>query len=98
MNINDAGYYESDSENANYSKGNPARNPKIDTHTSDGKKGKVTDTRNRDLQQTLLSNQTLPIITTTMDPQIDDGVTTCGAFPHKIKMSLTLDVVTERSV
>ena len=93
--INDTRYYDSESANANDSKVDPARNPKIATQTSDGKKGKVTDTRNGDLQQKLLSNQTLPIITITMDPHIDDGVTTCGASPHKIKMSLTLDVVTD---
>ena len=95
LTINDARYYESESANTNDSKGNPARNPKIYTHTSDGKKGKFTDTRNGDLQQKMLSNRTLPIITTTMDPRIDDGVTTCEASPHKIKIPLTLDIITD---
>ena len=63
-------------------KGNPASNPKIATHTSDGKKRKVMDTINRDLQQKLLSNRTLPIITTTMDPWIGDRAVTCGASLH----------------
>ena len=84
MTINDARYYESESANDNDSK-----------DTSDGKKGKVTDTRHGDLQQKLWSNRTLPIITTTMDPRIDDRVTTCGAPPHKIKMPRMLDVVTD---
>ena len=95
LTINDARYYESESANANDSKGDPARNPKIATQTSDRKKGKVTDTRNGDLQQKLLSNRNLPIITTTMDPQIDDGVTTCGASPHKVATPLTLDIITD---
>ena len=33
--INDAGYYESDSTNANYAKGDPASDPEISTHSSD---------------------------------------------------------------
>ena len=40
--INDVGYYESDSENAN----DPARNPKVATHNSDRKKRKFKDTSN----------------------------------------------------
>ena len=44
--INDAGYYESDSANANDAKGNPASDPEISTHTSDINKMKVTYTSN----------------------------------------------------
>ena len=95
LTINNARYYESESANENDSKGDPAKNSKIATHTSDGKKGKVTDTRHGDLQQKLWSNRTLPIITTTMDPRIDDGVTTCRAYPHKIATPLMLDVITD---
>ena len=95
MTINDTRYYESDSANANDAKDDPAINQKIATHTSDGKKRKVTDTSNGDLQQKILSNRNLLIITTTMDPRIDDGVTTCGAYPHKISTPLTLDVITD---
>ena len=84
LKINDAGYCESDSENENYAKGNPTSNPKVATHTSDGKKRKVTDTSNGDLQQNLLSNRTLPIITTMIDPRIDDRVATCGGAPHAL--------------
>ena len=51
LTINNAEYYESDSANANDAKGNPASDPKIATHTSDGKKIKVTYTSNGDLQQ-----------------------------------------------
>ena len=79
MTINDTRYYDSESANANDSKVDPARNPKIATQTSDRKKGKVTDTRNGDLQQKLLSNQTLPIIATRIDPRIDNRVATSGA-------------------
>ena len=56
LTINDAGYYESDLANANDKKGNPASKPKIETHTSDGNKGKVTYTINGDLQQKYLVN------------------------------------------
>ena len=38
LKTNDAGYYESDSENANDAKGDPASDPNVTTHSSDGKK------------------------------------------------------------
>ena len=43
LTINDAGYYESEE---NYVKFNPAISPNVDTHTTDGKKRKVTNTSN----------------------------------------------------
>ena len=41
LTINNARYYESDDNDA---KGDPASDPEVVIHTSDGKKGKVTDT------------------------------------------------------
>ena len=58
-------------------------------HTSDGTKINVTDTSNRYLQQTLLSKRTLPIIITTMDPQMDNKIATCRGTPHMIAELLT---------
>ena len=86
LTINDAGYYASDSANANDAICDPASDPKTVTHTSDGNKRKVTDTSNRDLQQKLLSNRTLPIVTTTMDPRIDNRIATCGEIPHTLAL------------
>ena len=97
LTINDAGYYESDSANANDTKIDPASNPEIATQTSDIKKRKVTDTRNRDFQQKLLSNRTLTIITATIDPRIDDMVATCGASPHKLATPQMTEVITDMS-
>ena len=51
LTINDAGCYESGSENANDAKCDPASNPKVATQTSDGKEIKVTYTRKWYLQQ-----------------------------------------------
>ena len=53
--INDSGYYESESVNANDGKGDPESNPKVATHASDSVKRKVTGTSNR------YFNWTLPI-------------------------------------
>ena len=69
LKTNDAGYYDSDENDA---KINPESNPKVVTHTSDGNKRKLSDTSNRNLQQKLLINRTLLIITTPIDPQIDN--------------------------
>ena len=79
LTINDTGYYNSDKNDA---AGDPAKDPKVATHTSDKKKRKVTDTSNRNLQQKLLINRILPIITTTIDPRIPCRVVTCGGTPH----------------
>ena len=74
LTINDAGYYDSDKNNA---EGDPVINQKVVTHTSDRKKRKVTDIINRNLQHKLLINWTLQIITMTIDPWILDRVATC---------------------
>ena len=44
LTIDDSGYYNSEKNSA---EGDPASNPKVYTHTSDGKKRKVTDTSNK---------------------------------------------------
>ena len=54
MKINYTEYYESGLVNMNDAKGDPASDPKIATHTSDGKKRKIRDTSNRYLQQNVL--------------------------------------------
>ena len=46
LTINKAGYYETGKNDA---KGDPASDPKVATHTSDGKKIKVTDPSNGNL-------------------------------------------------
>ena len=46
LTINNYGYHESDSTNANETKGDPASNPKVATHSSDRKKRKSTETSN----------------------------------------------------
>ena len=64
LTFNDNGCYEPDSAIANEAKGDTASNTKLASHTTDRKKIKVTDTSNRYFQQKILSNRTLPIITT----------------------------------
>ena len=61
LTINDAEYYISKSETANDAKGDPARNPKTVTHTSDGK-GSFTDSSNGIFQKKILSNLTLHVV------------------------------------
>ena len=59
--INDFTYYNSEEDDA---ESYPNSDPKVATHISDGKKGKVadTDTTNRNYQQNLLINQLIPEI------------------------------------
>ena len=95
LTINDTAYYESDSANENDEKVDSTRNPKIVTHTSDENKRKFTDTSNRYLQQKLWSNWTLKIVTTTMDPRIDDSIATCSGTPHTLVTPTTKELVTD---
>ena len=96
LKIKDAGCYESESENANDAKGDSESDPKIDTHTSDVNKRKITDTSNGDLQQKLLINRSLPIITTMLDPWIDDRVVTYGTSLHKLMTQKAILKVIQR--
>ena len=93
LTINDSEYYISDSVNANNEKGDPASNPKTVTHTSGGNKRKVENTSNETLQQKLLSNRTLPVVTTTMDPRIDNRIATCGGTSHALTTPVTKEVI-----
>ena len=95
LTINDAGYYELDSANADDATGDTASDPKTVTHISGGNKRKVTGASKGYLKQNLLSNWTLLIITTTMDPRIDYRVATCRGNPHTILMTLENKVITD---
>ena len=71
--INDSADYHSDKNDAD---GDPKSDQVVATHTSDGKKRKVTDTdtTNGNSPQNLLINRTLPIIIMPIEPQITNGV------------------------
>ena len=77
LTINDSEYYVSNSATTNHAKGDPASDPKIVIHTSDGIVN-VTNTSNRILQHKLFSNRTLPVVVPTMDPRIDDRIAMIG--------------------
>ena len=92
LTINDAGYYKS---NKNGIKGDPAIDPKVAIHTSDGKKRNVTKTGNGNPQQTLLSNRTLLIVTTTIEPHIPERVMTCRGTPQELTTPTMKGVITD---
>ena len=95
LTINNDRYYESDSANVNDAKGDPASDLKVATHTIERNKRKVTDTSNGDLRKKILSNQTLPIITETIDPQIDNMVETYGETFHALATTTKKGVITD---
>ena len=68
-------------------------NLKVDIHTSDKKKRKVIDTTNSNLQQTLLSNRSLLITTTMIDPHIDDRIVTSAVSLIKLMMPQMTEVI-----
>ena len=91
LTINDARYYNSEEYDA---ENDPNSNPKVATHTSDGKKRKVTDTytNNGKYPQKILINRTIPIITTPIDRWTTNGVAACRGTPHAHQMP-TLNVI-----
>ena len=64
-----------------------------------GRKEKLRTLAKEICKKQLLSNWTLLIITTTIDPWIDDMVATCGRTSHMLAMPMTKEVImgTERS-
>ena len=94
LTINNPEYYVSNSANGNKTKGDPASDPKKVTHTSDGK-GKVTDTTNGISQQKLLSNRTLPVVISTMDPMIDYKIVMIGGDFRMLSMAVMKEVVAD---
>ena len=82
----------------NDAKGCPESDPKTVTHTSDGKKIKLTDTSNIVLQKKMLINQTLTIFTMTMDPRIENMIATCGGTPHTFATPTTKKVITNAAL
>ena len=81
LKINDSAYcnsYEDDAES------NPKSDPLVATHTSDGKKIKVTDTdtNNGNSPQKILINRTLPMIIPPIDPRIMDGIAAGRGATH----------------
>ena len=73
LTINDAKYYESDKETAIDAQGDPTRDPKIVTHTSNRNENFM-DTSNGNFEQKLLSNQTIPVIILTINPRISQRI------------------------
>ena len=96
--INDFTYYNSEEDDA---ESYPNSDPKVATHISDGKKGKVadTDTTNRNYQQKLLINQLIPEIISVVipptDPWIMYGVAASSGTLHARQMISLKEIVTD---
>ena len=70
MKINNDEYYESDKATVSDSQGDTTRDLNTITHTRNGKE-KVTDTKDGNFEQKLLSNRTLPVVVLTVKPWIE---------------------------
>ena len=71
--------------------------PLVATHTSDGKKRKVTDTdtTNGNSPQKLLINQTIPVITSLINLSIADGVASGRVTLHALQTIASKLIVTD---
>ena len=92
--INNSAYYHSDRNDA---KSDPKSDPLVATHTSDGKKRKVTDTdtTNINYPQKLLINRTLLMIIPPIDPHIADGLASGRGTTHALQMPALNLIVTD---
>ena len=86
--------YVSNSANGNDEKGDTERYPKTVTHNSD-RNGKVTDTRNGIFQQKSLSNRTLLVVVSKMDPRIDYRIETIGGASHTLLLPETKEFIAD---
>ena len=79
--INNSAYYNSDKNDAD---SDPKSDPLVDTHTSDGKKRKVTntDTTNGNSPKILLINRTFLVIISPIDPWLPGGIKTGRGTTH----------------
>ena len=93
LTINDSRYYISNSATANDTKVITESYPK----TVSDRKVKVTGNINKNMQQKLLSNRTLPVVVTAMEPMIDDMIETIGGASHTLSTTATKEVVTDVS-
>ena len=92
--INDSAYYNSDKDDAERDQ---KSDPLVATHTSDGKKRKVTDndTTNVNYPPKLLINRTLSIITPSINPRIADGITAGRGTTHVLQEIASKVIVTD---
>ena len=95
--INDSAY---DHSNKNVAESDPESDPLVDTHTSDGKKRKITDTDTTkgNSPHKLLTNREIPAIIQGVIPPVKqttaDGVATSGRVLHAVRAVLHKEIVT----
>ena len=96
--INNSAYYHSEKNDA---KSDPKSDPFVATHTSDGKRRKVTDTdtNNRNYPHKLLINRLItdiiPVVILSINQTTTDGVAASGGTLHAVRMILLKETVTD---
>ena len=93
MTIHNAEYYESNKATASNAHGDLIRNPEPVTHTSNGNET-FTHTRNRNFAK-ILSNQTIPVVVSEMNPRIDQRIVPIVLAPHTLLVTETKEVVAD---
>ena len=94
LKINDDGYYESNSATTSDEQGDLTRNPDTFTCTNNGNET-VTHTSNRYFEQTILGNQTILVVSPTMNPRIYQGIASILFLPQTLLTPATNEVVTD---
>ena len=94
MKTNDAKYYESYKANASDTQGDPTSDLETVTHTGNGNE-KVTHASNRNFEQKLLSNQTIPVVIPRMNPRTDQRIAPIVVTPQTLLTTVTKEVVAD---
>ena len=86
--------YTSITANTSDSQGDITRNPETVTNTSNGNET-VNLSSNGNFEQTLFSNQTIPILPPKMKPGIGQGIVPIELVPQMLLETATKEVVTD---
>ena len=92
MKINDAKYYESNTETAGDAQFDPTQNPEIVANTSNGNET-VIHASNGNFEQKILSKRTIPVVVPTINPRIDQRVAPILVVPKTILVPATKEVI-----
>ena len=93
LTINDAKYYESSTATASDTQVDLTRNPETVNHTIHGNET-FNHTSNRNFEQKIFSNRTIPIFPPTMNPGTDQRIEPTILAPQTLLTPTTKEVVT----
>ena len=97
LTINNTKYFESNTATASDAQSDLTHNPETATCTSNCNET-VHHTSNGNFEQTILSNQTIPVVFLTMNPSIDQSIDPIVIAPQTLLMTTMKEVVSDAAL